>query len=307
MDGPHLERLSAADCRRLLPAAPVGRLAVATPNFPTLEPVSFAVVEGELVLAARAGSAGDAVAPGAVVAFEVDVLEPGERRGWSVVVKGHVEDLDADVAAIVRPMLSPWAVDPADRLLLIRSERITGQRIVSGASPSPAVMPAAPSDGPTPAVERPAMGRHNILAPEAVALLRTGGQPVGRLVITGSGEPSVFPLNFAVDGEAILFRTRTGTKLTGITRSLAAFEVDHIDPSGEGWSVTLEGLAQEVLDSDPAGLWARIEALELASWPGGDRPHVVRITPYAVRGTRWTAVDAPATVAAPGGGHTTAA
>ncbi len=302
MDEPHLERLSAADCRRLLPAAPVGRLAVPTPNFPTLDPVSFAVVEGELVVAVRSGSAGDAVPSGTVVAFEADVLDRAMRRGWSVVVKGPVEDLDADVAEVVRPMLSPWAVAPTDRLLLVRSERITGQQIVSGAAPSPETRPVPPSGGPAPAVSR-----RSIPAAEALTLLRTGGQPVGRLVVTVGGEPSVFPVNFAVDGDAILFRTKSGTKLTGITRSLATFEVDQIDGSGQGWSVTFEGLAQEVLDADPASLWARIGALELESWPGGDRPHVVRITPYAVRGTTWTAVEAAATVAPVGEGQTSAA
>ena len=306
MNEAHLERLSAADCRRLLPAAPIGRLAVPTPNFPTLDPVSFALVEGELIVAVRAGSAGDAVAPGTVVAFEADVLDRALRQGWSVVVKGPVEDLDADVAEIVRPLLSPWAAAPTDRLLLIRSERITGQQIVSGASPSPESLSTLPPGGPAPA-DRPAVSRREIPSPEALNLLRTGGQPVGRLVVAGAGEPSVFPLNFVVDGESIIFRTQTGSKLNGITRSLATFQVDEIDAAGRGWSVTFEGLAQEVLDSDPASLWARIEALELQSWPGGDRPHVVRITPYAVRGMVWTAVEAAATAAAPGEGQITAA
>ena len=66
MESPHLERLSAVECRRLLPSAPVGRLAVPTPNFPTFDPVSFAVVEGELVVAVRPGSAGDALPGGSV-------------------------------------------------------------------------------------------------------------------------------------------------------------------------------------------------------------------------------------------------
>jgi uncharacterized protein len=306
MNGAHLERLSAADCRRLLPAAPVGRLAVPTPNFPTLDPVSFGLVEGELVVAVRPGSAGDAVAAGTVVAFEADALDRAMRQGWSVVVKGPVEDLDPDVADVVRPLLAPWAVGPTDRLLLIRSERITGQQIVSGAAPSPESVPAVPAGGPVPA-ERPAVSRRSLLSPEALTLLRTGGQPVGRLVVAGGAEPSVFPVNFAVDGESIIFRTKTGSKLTGITRSLATFQVDEIDSSGQGWSVAFEGLAQEVLDSDPASLWSRIEALELQSWPGGDYPHVVRITPYAVRGTSWTAVEAAAAAAVPGEGQIPAA
>src|SRR5437763_16311750 len=112
MEFPHLERLSAAECRQLLRGATIGRLVVPTPNFPTVDPVSFAVVEGELVLAVRAGSAGDALPVGSPVAFEADVLDHGRRGGWSVVVTGAVEDLDPDVAEIVKPMLSPWPAAP---------------------------------------------------------------------------------------------------------------------------------------------------------------------------------------------------
>jgi nitroimidazol reductase NimA-like FMN-containing flavoprotein (pyridoxamine 5'-phosphate oxidase superfamily) len=294
MESPHLERLSAAECRQLLPSAPVGRLAMPTPNFPTLEPVSFAVVEGELVVAVRAGSAGDAVMAGAAVAFEADVLDHELRRGWSVVVKGPVEDLDADVAALVRPGLRPWPAAAGDRLLLVRSEGITGQRIVAeGSAPlagTPVPAPAAP----------PALTRRGIASDDALALLRRGAERVGRLAISLGGKPLVFPLNFAVDGDAIVFRTQVGTKLSGITRSLATFEVDHIDASGQGWAVTFEGLAQEVLDADPASLRARIEALALDTWPGLDRPHVVRITPYAVRGTHWTPAEVAISTAGDG-------
>lgn len=320
MEFPHLERLTRAECRQLLPNATIGRLAVPTPNFPTVEPVSFAVIEGELVVAARAGSAADAVAAGTWLSFEADVLDAAQHRGWSVVVSGPVEELDDDVVALVRPQLGPWPAAPGDRLLLIRSERITGQRIVNGAAASPepgspasAERPADPAPaaelpaGPEPAAELPAgpapaggdtsaFNRRAINTDEAFALLARGGQHVGRLVITVGSEPVVFPLNYAVDGDAIVFRTQVGTKLTGITRSLATFEVDDIDASGQGWTVAFEGLAQEVLDADPETLRARVAAIELETWPGGDRPHVVRIRPYRVHGTAWT-VAVPATAA----------
>jgi hypothetical protein len=281
---PHLERLTRAECRELLPTAPVGRLAVPTPTFPTLEPVSFAVVEGELVVAVRAGSAGEALAAGTWVTFEADVLDHERHQGWSVVVGGPVEELDEDVAAHVRPLLSPWPATEGDRLLLVRSERVTGQRVVAG--PDAAVV----GDAVDVSVDRPAVpfSRRAIETDEALSFLQRGGQRVGRLVISLGGEPVVFPLNFAVDGEAVVFRTQVGTKLSGITRSMATFEVDAIDASGQGWTVTFEGLAQEVLDSDPAALHTRIAALALDTWPGGDRPHVVRITPYRVYGTAWT-------------------
>ena len=304
MEFPHLERLTRAECRQLLPSATVGRLAVPTPNFPTVEPVSFAVVEGELVVAVRAGSAGDAVAAGTTLSFEADVLDPVRHRGWSVVVSGPVEDLDDDVAAVVRPQLGPWPAADADRLLLIRSDRVTGQRVVSGSDASPEAgvtaevgQPARTAAG---SADAPVLTRRPINTDEAFALLARGGQRVGRLVITVGGEPVVFPLSYAVDGEAIVFRTQVGTKLTGITRSLATFEVDDIDASGRGWTVAFEGLAQEVLDSDPEALRERMAQIELEdTWPGGDRPHVVRIRPYRVHGTAWT-VAVPTPVAAAG-------
>lgn len=285
MESLNLERLSGAECRRLLPAAPVGRLAIGTPHFPSIEPVSFALVEGEIVVAVRAGSAGDALAPGTPVTFEADRLDHELRQGWSVTVTGPVEDLDPDVIPLVTSLLAPWPPAAGDRLLLIRSRQIRGQRILTG-DPAPAT---EPEPGPAPA---PPVRRSAINAGESLTLLGRGEERVGRLVITVAGEPLVFPLNFAVDGDAIVFRTQVGTKLTGITRSMATFEVDHVDASGQGWAVTFEGLAQELLDSDPASLRSRIDALALDTWPGGPRPHVVRITPFAVRGTRWTAVEA---------------
>jgi len=302
MDYPHLERLSAADCRRLLPGASVGRLVVPGPTFPSVEPVSFAVVEGEVVVAVRAGSAGDAVAAGTVVAFEADVLDRRLRQGWSVAVNGAVEDLDADVAELVRPLVSPWPAAPGDRLILVRSERVSGRRIVTAPEPA-ADEPASPAVAAAVGGDRPVLTRRELASDAALDVLRRGDEPVGRLAVCLGGEPLVFPLNFAVDGDAVVFRTQVGTKLSAITRSLVTFEVDHLDDSGQGWAVTFEGLAQEVLDSDPASLLARIDALALDTWPGGDRPHVVRITPYAVRGTAWT----PAPVTAVGGGRSGAA
>jgi hypothetical protein len=208
------------------------------------------------------------------------------------VVKGPVEDLDPDVVELVRPALTPWRAGAGDRLLLIRSERVTGGRIVSEPL-TPLPEKAAPASVPASAGS-PAVTGRELASEEALTLLRRGEERVGRLAICLSGDPLVFPLNFAVDGDAIVFRTQVGTKLSGIARSLATFEVDHIDASGQGWAVTFEGLAQEVLDSDPADFQARIAALALDSWPGGDRSHLVRITPYAVRGRAWTAAQVAA-------------
>ncbi|HYH48633.1 MAG TPA: pyridoxamine 5'-phosphate oxidase family protein [Acidimicrobiia bacterium] len=289
---PHLERLSRVECRQLLPGASVGRLAVPSPHFPTLEPVSFAVVEGELVVAVRAGSAGEAVAAETVVTFEADVVDNAGRQGWSVVVSGRVEELDADVAAVVRPELRPWPVTDADRLLLIRSERISGQRVVAGPDPAKDIAGTAlPAERPVGAAR---YTRRSVATDEALRLVAKGGQQVGRLVVGVPGEPAVFPLNFVVDGDAVVFRTQVGTKLTAITRSLVTFEVDDIDATGHGWAVCFQGLAQEVLEADPEALHARIAATSVDTWPGGERAHVVRILPYRVEGTAFLAAEVAA-------------
>jgi len=288
MEFAQLERLTAAECRRLLPGAPVGRLVLPTPNFPTVEPVAFALVEEGVAVLVRAGSAGDAAADGTPVAFEADLLDTGLHQGWSVVVKGPLGPLDVDLPESVRAQLTLWPAAPGDRVVLVRTERITGQRVVSGESPIPAVSATGPALPARAAANRPALRRRDLTAEDGLALLRRGGEPVGRLALCVAGEPLIFPLNYTLDGDAVVFRTQVGTKLAGIARSLATFEVDHIDADGQGWTVSLEGLAQEVLDADPAALRARVDALPLDTWPGGDRPHVVRITAFAVRGTAWT-------------------
>lgn len=51
----------------------------------------------------------------------------------------------------------------------------------------------------------------------------------GRLAVVVGGRPLVFPVNFALDGESIVLRTDTGTKLYGARKGLVAFECDGID------------------------------------------------------------------------------
>jgi len=291
MEPAHLERLTAAECRRLLPGALVGRLVLPTPNFPTVEPVALAPVDEGVAVVVRAGSAGDAAAPDTPVAFEADVLDHELRRGWSVVVKGSLVPTDAELVEAVKGQVTPWPVAAGDRVLLVRTERITGQRIVSDPPEEPATTLVSDA-GSAPAPAEPAvLRRRTVSAEEALELLRHGGERVGRLAIILAGEPLVFPLNYALDGDAVVFRTEAGTKLSGIARSLATFEVDHVGADGRGWTVTFEGLAQEVLDADPASLRTRVDALALETWPGGNRPHVVRITAFAVRGTAWVPTE----------------
>src|SRR5438105_4213651 len=75
-------------------------------------------------------------------------------------------------------------------------------------------------------------------------------QAVGRVAVIEGRYPLVFPVNYAVEGRSLLFRTGTGTKLRATHRSNICFEVDEIDLIHRtGWSVMVRGAARE-LDSE---------------------------------------------------------
>jgi len=110
-------------------------------------------------------------------------------------------------------------------------------------------------------------------------------QAVGRLGFVSGGVPDVLPVNYVLDGDAVVFATSPGSKLWGAARSPVAFEVDFVDvATRSGWSVVVHGLAQEITDADGESLRRRLAALPLAPWPGGHRHHLVRIPTFSVTG-----------------------
>lgn len=110
--------------------------------------------------------------------------------------------------------------------------------------------------------------------------------PVGRFVFTVGGLPAVQPVNFVLEGDRLLFRTREGSKLVAVrSGTVVAFEVDEIDRStGSGWSVTIVGEAR-ILDDPEA---APYRDGGITSWAGGVRDDIVSISTPMVTGRRLT-------------------
>ena len=108
--------------------------------------------------------------------------------------------------------------------------------------------------------------------PRDEALRLVASVPVGRVVFTLRALPAVLPVNFVLDGDAIVFRTAPGSKLTAAVRNaVVAFQVDQIDPQTQtGWSVLVTGRAGEI--HDPAEI-ARLRA-RLKPWAPGEREHL---------------------------------
>ncbi len=114
---------------------------------------------------------------------------------------------------------------------------------------------------------------------ECLVLLRSF--TVGRVAITlPSGSVLVVPVNYVVDGEAIVFRSDPGEKLEQLNGTQASFQIDFIDPVHHtGWSVLVQGTAHRASATE-------VQHLAVDSWAGGQKPHWVRVVPRAITGRR---------------------
>ena len=97
-------------------------------------------------------------------------------------------------------------------------------------------------------------------------LERLSSAAIGRVAwTTPSGIVAVLPVNFILDGQAVVFSTGPGDKLTAIRHGRPlSFEVDDVEQATEtGWSVLVTGTAEVV--EDPHQIH-RIEQLRLRTW-----------------------------------------
>ena len=88
------------------------------------------------------------------------------------------------------------------------------------------------------------------------------GTPVGRVAFVDGGEPMVLPVNHAVVGHRVVFRTFRGSLLhEALMSEPVAFQVDDFDPeSRTGWSVVVRGIAEVADDPD------ELDGLGLEPW-----------------------------------------
>lgn len=130
----------------------------------------------------------------------------------------------------------------------------------------------------------PAAGDLARLTPtECRALLAT--RSIGRLAyIARTGVPDIVPVNYVMDGQALVVRSAPGPKLQAAERrEIVAFEVDDIDEiSHTGWSVVVVGPASRVPVEDTA----HPGGPRPTPWASGPRRHTIRIEPRRIDGRR---------------------
>lgn len=120
---------------------------------------------------------------------------------------------------------------------------------------------------------------------ECLELLRS--RRVGRIALTDRGQPLIFPVNYATDDRAIVFRTAPGMKLTEAPMSQVAFEIDEVDTAaGTAWSVVVQGVAYEIT-SALDHLSERLRELVVEPMAPGERHNWVAVVRREISGRRF--------------------
>ena len=119
--------LDEADCYIRLRSRSLGRVAVKLADDLVILPVYYAVMDDDIVFRTAPGTKLDAAALNTKVAFEVDGVSPG----WSVLVRGHAEELrEHDAQVHARALLgNDWPAGDREQLVRIRAERVTGRSL----------------------------------------------------------------------------------------------------------------------------------------------------------------------------------
>jgi hypothetical protein len=128
------QRLDAAEAIQLLASVEFGRVVFTVNALPAIRPVNHLLDEHRIIIRTRRIAAISSIArstDGVMVAYEADSIDPQTRTGWSVVATGRAHTVtDPEEVSRYQQLLHPW-VNPADAVIAIEPEFITGFRIVA--------------------------------------------------------------------------------------------------------------------------------------------------------------------------------
>ncbi|HEV2377201.1 MAG TPA: pyridoxamine 5'-phosphate oxidase family protein [Streptosporangiaceae bacterium] len=134
---PVLQRLTEAECLRLIERGGIGRIAYPGRFGLTVFPVNYKLHHGGIVFRTGEGSpTGEDLHTGIAhaeytVAFEVDEFDKATHEGWSVLVQGpaHLVTTPAERAAMRESGVEPWPAGDRDQAVRITPLRVTGRRL----------------------------------------------------------------------------------------------------------------------------------------------------------------------------------
>jgi uncharacterized protein len=121
-------RLDTADCYERLRRRTLGRVAVKLADDIVILPVYYTLMNDDIVFRTGPGTKLSAAVLKTKVAFEVD---DGESPPWSVLVRGHAEEIrEPGPIQDARELLGDaWPAGARNQLVRIRAEQVTGRSI----------------------------------------------------------------------------------------------------------------------------------------------------------------------------------
>lgn len=136
---------------------------------------------------------------------------------------------------------------------------------------------------------------HVLPAEECYRLLTT--QEIGRIGVNAEHYPLILPVNYALDGTTIVFRTGSGFILRAAEHANVTFEVDDVDRrTRSGWSVLVRGQAEAVGPAHRDELIARTRTTGVEPWAPGDRGNWMRLIAHDISGRRIVPGELPPAV-----------
>lgn len=128
-----LDELTIPECHALLADHHLGRLAFLDRAgvMPMIVPVNYLFHDERVVFRTDPGRKLIAAVHGAPVAFEVDGTDDQQQIGWSVVVRGHVEEVTDpnERDRLSSTPLVTWAPGTKSHYVRIDPRAVTGRRI----------------------------------------------------------------------------------------------------------------------------------------------------------------------------------
>ena len=127
----HLEHLSTEESLTLAASRPIGRISYCTDLGPVTIPVNHRVIDGDIYLLTSPASGWlRPLSQGSQVCFEVDDIDEFFHYGWSVLIHGPVCAPELGAFPADKELPKPWAGGERTFLIKIRTERVTGRRVM---------------------------------------------------------------------------------------------------------------------------------------------------------------------------------
>ena len=123
-----------------------------------------------------------------------------------------------------------------------------------------------------------------IPADECRTLLAT--RQLGRIGLAGGPFPLILPVNYVLDGDAVVIRTDSPKITAAADHTRVAFEVDDVDErTRSGWSVLVQGWGQDLTDA-AGSAFEQLRRRSIGPWAPGEKAHWLAVEIRHISGRR---------------------